>query len=517
MKHDADAPGAQMDPCRPDGGPSSDDLLTALLEVIPDFVYFKDRERRFVRVSRPFEALLGRPISEILGRRDEELFPPDVAAATVLDDEAVLAGDAIVDRIEGGELPTGERWVSTTKVPWRDADGRIIGLMGISRDITASKRRVDAMQRAFQRALRLETLGRLAGGVAHDFNNLLMIILGSAEELAEGLSRQQPAHGLAEMVIDAARQARGLTRQLLRFSRREPGPTQSVYVDRVLVDLHTMLVRLMPDDIDVHLACSPAEPVSIDPVRLQQAVFNLALNARDAMPGGGRLTLSTAPAIEQGRSGVTLVVRDTGEGLDPAIRGSMFEPFSSTKPEGLGTGLGLSVVGAIVDEMQGRIRVESAPGEGTAFHLWFPVAEAASPDHPRQPPHDAARANAVLLIDDDDGVRRSIARMLVRMGHAVHEAGDITEAVEAAGEQRFDLVITDVILREGTGVDVVEALRLLQPGVPVLYVSGFTDDVFSRRGIRPRELELLLKPFTHRELHARIERVLKRAKTAERP
>ncbi len=487
---------------------SSDDLLAALLEAIPDFVYFKDTERRFVRVSQPFADMFGRPLSEILGRRDEDLFPPEVAAETVPDDEAVLRGETIVDRIEGGALPTGERWVSTTKVPWRDADGRIVGLLGISRDITASKRRVDAMQREIQRAVRLETLGRLAGGVAHDFNNLLTVILGAADEIATALPEDDALHGLAELAREAAEQARGLTRQLLRFSRREPEPRQAVRIDHALTDLRDMLVRLLPDDIELALACRPVPSVAIDPVRLQQAVLNLALNARDAMQGGGRLSIDVSPALHGRQRGVALSVSDTGRGLDPEMQSLMFEPFYSTKPEGLGTGLGLTVVGQIVDEVGGTIEVQSAPGCGTMFRLWIPSTAG---QHAHREPVGAQEAAAVgtaLLVDDDPMVRRSVARMLRRMGYAVSECDGVEQAMEVAGQQPLDLVVTDVILRVGTGVDVGEGVRALQPEVPVLYISGFTDDVFQRRGLRPSTLELLLKPFTQQELQQRIEQLV---------
>ncbi len=491
---------------------SSDDLLAALLSTIPDFVYFKDTERRFVRASLPFAAMFDRPLDEILGRRDEDLFPPEIAATTVPDDESVLRGESIIDRIEGGELETGERWVSTTKMPWRDADGRVRGLLGISRDITASKQRVDTMQREYQRALRLETLGRLAGGVAHDFNNLLMVILGSAEEMLETLPEDNALHGLAELIMEAGGQARGLTRQLLRFSRRESGVRRALRIEHVLADLHGMLVRLMPDDIEVVLDCTPCPQVAIDPVRLQQAVLNLALNARDAMSNGGRLTLGTRPARHGQRQGATLSVRDTGAGLDPALQARIFEPFVTSKSIDVGTGLGLTVVSEIIDEVDGHISFESIPDRGTVFHLWMPVAQTPAAAPTDDAAAGVANAETVLLVDDERLVRRSVARMLWRLGYRVLEAADAVEAVQAARAHGIDLVVSDVILRGCTGPDVVDAIRALRPGVPVLYISGFTDDVFQRRGIKPDALELLLKPFTHTELQARIEQLLARAR-----
>ncbi len=506
----------------------TDDLLDTLLESIPDFVYFKDRSRRFVRASVAFERLFERPIEEILGCRDEDLFPPEVVAVSSADDRRVIGGEAIVDRIEGGVITPGtERWVSTTKIPWRDVAGEVVGLLGISRDITQSKKRFDELSQEVMRAKRLDFLGRLAGGIAHDFNNLLMVILVAVQELVGRLADDPDYLRDARAIEDAATNAQVLIQQLLSFNRTKSSSQHPVDVNAAIEGLTGTIERLLPSDIALELELGEVDvPIWIDPGQFTQVLLNLIVNARDAMPRGGTVSLSTQvlePTDPEGTRSVRVSLQDTGVGMTEQTRARIFEPFFTTKSEGRGMGLGLATVISILEsgEHAASIDVDSTPEQGTTFVLTFPAVNAPMPLREGAPSDADVRSleGTVLLIDDHQGVRRAVAKMLRRCGLTVLEASNGEQAAALTKEHHddIDLLLSDVILRDETGPEVVQRLRELRPRLPVVYMSGFSSHVFDKRGIELSSDPLLVKPFTQALLRRRVADVLPSEQHAPSP
>ena len=357
---------------------------------------------------------------------------------------------------------------------------------------------------------RMEVVGTLAGGIAHDFNNQLTAILGFTELLLQSLGDAAAQSRLKE-IKNAAQRSAALTRQLLAFSRRRPLKIEPLDLNVVVSTVSELLQRLLPEDVTWQLELQPALPVILgDAQQLENVLTNLAVNARDAMPDGGRLTITTGaievteedlrrdPSMKPGMYAL-LTVTDTGGGMDDAIKAHVFEPFFTTKEVGKGTGLGLAMVYDVVQHMRGVIRFHSEPGRGTAFRLYFPATTQAVP--PRQETIPAAqprRQGTVLVVEDDKGVRDLIAQALAAHGYTVFAAASAEEAQRCAAHMPAppDFVIVDVVLPDGSGPDLVTALDLRDAGV--LFISGY-----SRKNIDDHRLEdnhLLEKPFSIREL-----------------
>ncbi|MEM9458674.1 MAG: PAS domain-containing protein [Myxococcota bacterium] len=507
-----------------EAGPPGAMLLDALLQSIPDFVYFKDRQRRFVRAGKAFEGLFARPLDEIIGRRDEDLFPPEVAAETSADDRRVIDGDSVVDRIEGGAVgPAGECWVSTTKIPWRDASGDVVGLLGISRDITQSKKRFDELQEEVMRSKRLELLGRLAGSIAHDFNNLLMVIFVAAQELSGRLQDDPDYLEDAKTIEEAVGSAQALIQQLSSYNRPKSFSQQPVDVNASIEGLEGTIKRMLPKDVTLELDLGEVDvPIWIDPSQFAQVVLNLAVNARDAMPRGGTLCIGSQVVEPEGEDAgrcVCVTIADTGTGMSEETKTRIFEPFYTTKVDGRGMGLGLATVMSVLKagEREASIEVDSTLGEGTTFRISFPAVNALMPHRSSAPVAvDAVPLEGtVLVLDDQQAVRTAVGKMLRRCGLSVVEASDAREAVALVKEHRgqIDFLLSDVILRDETGPDVARMVHVEQPELPVVYMSGFSNHVFAQRGIEVDPGELLVKPFTEAMLRRRIQGLVRTART----
>ncbi|MEW5743121.1 MAG: ATP-binding protein [Myxococcota bacterium] len=386
--------------------------------------------------------------------------------------------------------------------------------------VQADAQRRAAEERANQ-AQRLEAIGRLAGGVAHDFNNLLVVIMAWADLLPNAKTDAQRKEGI-DAIRQASAQAAQLTRQLLSFARREVVRPTAVDLDAVVASALKSLRRLLPDDVSLEHRPSTAGVARalVDEGQLGQVLFNLAANARDAMPSGGALTLSTtvlapheAPAEAPSRdaSWAALTVADTGVGMDEATRARAFEPFFSTKERGRGTGLGLASVFGVVTQANGWVKVDSAPGRGTRITVAFPLApvELEAPVLAAAPPSDMPRAR-VLLAEDDPAVRVAMARALREAGLEVLEAGDVDEALTLA--RRFSepihLLLTDGVM-PGTATHVLlDGFKKLFPSAPVLVCSGYVEEELLRRGIAEGAVPVLSKPFTSEALVARVRELL---------
>ncbi len=372
-------------------------------------------------------------------------------------------------------------------------------------------------------AQKMESVGRLAGGLAHDINNYLAAIAAQSELVRMKAEPESSTAKRMDAVLATTRRAGALIERLLAFSRRQPARPEPVHIGAVLDDLDAMLRRLLGEDIELEIRTAPdLWPVEIDASQLEQIVLNLAVNAREAMPRGGNITLEAKnrPAGEKLREpqtdSVALTVRDTGHGIPESLRQKIFDPFFTTKEE-THSGLGLATVLGIVEQNGGRVEVEST-GDGTTFEVRLPRSHK-TPAEPHHQPTDRelppGKGSEILLVEDNVELRRSTHDLLRAWGHSVTPVGDGEEAVRIfeGNETRFDLVITDVVMPGLGGREVVERLRQTDPALRVLYISGHTDDVVLRHGLEAGRIDLLQKPFSARQLAERVRAALDRPAT----
>jgi two-component system cell cycle sensor histidine kinase/response regulator CckA len=630
----------------------------ALIDLIPDSAWLKDLTGRYVLVNASFAAAVNRPKDEVIGRRDEDLFPPDVAARfRRRDDQAIARGEPVVTEELIG-VGDAARWFETIARTVSDADAIVIGTSGVARDVTSRKeaeaalRASEAQLRAvfeesplgisltnadgfivhsnaryqrmvgysadelrhmkfselspiaeasensvlfrdlmagrrasyiiekvyrrksgetlsvrvtaapvrddrgrvayavgmvedvtemreteavlrdrdeqFLQAQKMESIGRLAGGVAHDFNNLLTVIIAHAEFLrADGTDPAEWREDV-DQIADAALRASTLTRQLLAFGRKQLLQPRAVNLNEIVENLVPMLRRSLGEDVRLRTSLTDdLPPVHADPGQIEQVLLNLAANARDAMPGAGTLVLSTrlatatdGPAVAATAEicivpRVVLSMSDTGVGMDAIVAGRAFEPFFTTKEPGRGTGLGLSTVYGIVRQSGGTITLDTHVGEGTTFTICLPV------DHEQAGaidelggvrPAATEGGDIILLVEDERAVRRLATRILSRHGYRVIEASCGADALQFATESpgAIGLLLTDVVMPEMSGSELAAAMRGLQPDIDVLYMSGYTDDEVFQRGLLPRGMSFLPKPFTGSALLAAVRRQLDR-------
>lgn len=379
------------------------------------------------------------------------------------------------------------------------------------------------LEQQFHQAQKMEAVGRLAGGVAHDFNNLLTAITGYSQLLLSSLPPNDPSRGDIEEIKKAGDRAATLVGQLLAFSRRQTREPKVLDLNGVIRNLESLLRRLIGEDIQfmTHLAPDLGR-VRADPGQLEQVIMNLVVNARDAMPQGGRLTISTANVSLSAtrarsrypaRSGphVVLSISDTGMGMSPEVQAHLFEPFFTTKEPGKGTGLGLPTVYGIVTQSGGNIEVETAPGVGTSFRIFLPrVDSPVSPETPR-PSGEAGRGSeTVLLAEDDQSVRQLVQKILQRGGYTVLEAVDGEQAIQLCCNYpgRIHLLITDVVMPRMSGMDLARQIRALRPDLHVLLVSGHTESGVRRRGVTDPNTIVLQKPFEPDALLRRVRELL---------
>ncbi len=504
---------------REDALRASEARFRALTEHAADMILVFDAEGRVQYWSRSAEEALGWAAPEVMGRSlaDLGLVHPDDLP---LLEEAQQGADASLH----GLLPVTIRYRHRDGT-WRLVEGSarnlldqpaVRGVVVNARDVT-EQRRLEEQSRQGQK---LESIGRLAGGVAHDFNNLLTVILGCAAGIREAQADGRPVDPEdVEQIQEAGERARDFTTQLLAFARKQVISPSPLDLNTVVRSSERLLRRVIGEDI--RLEVNPQEGLWLtlcDPGQMEQLLLNLAANARDAMPRGGTLVIETRNAVvEPGASGsspsewVHLVVRDSGAGMSPEIQERIFEPFFTTKELGKGTGLGLATVHGIVTQNGGRVLVESRPGHGTTFEIRFPRTHAVAEVEPR-PVGPAARTGdeTILVVEDDPRVRAVTVRALRGAGHRVLVASDGPEALAVAEQWdgTLHLVVTDVVMPGMSGKAVVESLRRKRPGLRALFVSGYPQEVIARRGVLDGGIEFLAKPFTPATLAARVRAVL---------
>jgi two-component system, cell cycle sensor histidine kinase and response regulator CckA len=410
------------------------------------------------------------------------------------------------------------RWVSGAGRVHLGEHGEPVRAVGISLDITERH----TLEEQYRQAQKMEAIGRLAGGVAHDFNNLLTAILGYTELLLADLAPDDPHQTDVGEIQKAGLSAAGLIRQLLAFSRKQIIEPTLLGLNAVVADMRAMLQRLIGEDVRVTLALRPdLAPVMADRGQVEQIVMNLALNARDAMPGGGRLTIETANVeldedypkahleVKPGRY-VVLTVTDTGTGISPEVQARLFEPFFTTKEPGKGTGLGLATVQGIVSRTGGSVAVYSEVGRGTAFKVYFPRADAA--EMVVEAPLPARRrdgAQTVLVVEDAGGLRELAKRLLERQGYTVLVAANADEAIQLFEQSAsIDVLLTDVVMPGGSGPELIKRLVERRPALKVIYMSGYTEEAIVQHGVLNPGIAFLHKPFTSETLGRKVREVL---------
>jgi PAS domain S-box-containing protein len=549
-------------------------FLDSIIENIPLVVFVKNADDlRYERFNRAGEELVGHPRERLIGKNDTDFFPPEVAAYFMERDREVLRTRTMIDVAETPlQTPQGQRWLHSRKIPILDATGEPRYVLGISEDITEKRRAEEALREAHrqleqrvdertaeltklnadlrqeiaerqraQEALRrseeelrqsqkMEAIGRLAGGIAHDFNNLLSIILSYSSMMMESVSPADPLRADAEQIAIAGQRARDLTRQLLAFSRRQMMRPEVLDLREVVQGLEPMLRRVLGEDIDLVIAPSKcAALVKADPGQIQQIIMNLVVNARDAMPDGGKLRIETSEVVLDEKdvahrvgSGakvgphVVLSVSDSGAGMDYATQARVFEPFFTTKPQGKGTGLGLSTVLGIVQQSGGHVTVESAPGRGATFRLFLPRTEEARGSVTPAPARAAATGaprggSETILLVEDEGQLRVLARDILRgAGYQVLDAPNAAEALRLAERHAgpVHLLLTDIVMPHVGGRELTRRLAVTRPRVRVLYMSGYTDDAIVQHGVADPNVSFLQKPITPDALLRKVRETL---------
>ncbi len=499
-----------------------EERFRSLLERSSELTLVLDREGVVTFATPASVALIGLEPEQLVGRNAIEMVHPDEAAIAR---EALGAVRVRPGATWRGELrvvrPDGRTALLQTEARNLLDVTAVRGVVVNTRDVTEQRR---AEERYLQ-AQKLETVGRLAGGVAHDFNNLLVVILGYAQLLEEGLRAGQASLDDLAEIRKAGERARDLTRQLLAVGRRQVVAPQVVDLNGVLRDAERLLRRVVGEDVDMAVVAAPdLWPVKADPSQIHQVVLNLVVNARDAMPQGGKLTLETSNAdldegFERAHPGIPagphamLAVSDTGTGLSPEARAHLFEPFFTTKAAGAGTGLGLATVYGIVKQAGGYIWVSSELGHGTTFEIYLPRSgEAFEPEAPRPVVRARRPGETVLVVEDESGVRGLTVRALAAAGYRVIEAAGGREALEraAATAGAIHLLLTDVVMPDMSGPRLAEALRTVRPDVRVLYTSGYTENTIVHHGVLDPGVDFLAKPFTPSALEDKVRQVLER-------
>ena len=493
-------------------------LMSLMLDSIKDYAMFVlDQTGRVATWQVGAEHVFGYSGEEMLDEPAAPLFDMTPEQFAALIGEADRLGHA--EREGTCRRRDGAKFIgATTLRPLvaEEEDAAPPGLVAVTRDVTEQRN----LEARLQQGQKMEAIGQLAGGIAHDFNNQLTAIMGYADALGSTLAGDPAREEEIEQIQRATERAAALTRQLLAFSRRQFTRPTPVSLSRLVAELLPMLRRVIGEHVTiVEESARDLSAVFGDRSQLEQIVVNLAVNARDAMPKGGRLVIRTTMAsvdqafaageIAPGRY-VLLEVSDTGIGMDAATMARIFEPFFTTKEFG-GTGLGLATVYGIVKQMAGAIRVESEPGRGSTFRLYFPETHEREAERPEPIIGEAPGGHeTILVLEDDDGVRSFLRDSLERHGYRVLIADQpaVARSLAETFTDRIDLLIVDVVLPGTTGTEFARELADVRPGLPVLYISGYADAVLARQGTRPKASNFLQKPFSAAEVLKRIRRLL---------
>lgn len=515
--------------------PEGSGILGGVFSVLSESVLIFDLEGQCVWLN-PNAAEAFSQDAELLGRRWQDLPREDLLRRVFLEswDTALERGTPVRGTL-AQPGPGHLRHFELTLSPVRGKDGSIQALVAVLADVT-DRRQMQETLRQTEEQLRhvqkVDALGKLAGGIAHDFNNLMTVVNGYSDLLLQslpqegeaGASEPESTRALVQEIRKAGQKAAMLTQQLLAFSRKQTSQRKPLDMNQVVLDMEKMLRRSLPGPFDLQTSLSPDMPQAVgDPGQLAQVLMNLVLNARDAMPRGGRIRIRTFVAHLDGTEVSlmlspgpgrfpSLTVEDEGLGIGPEIRNRLFEPFFSTKEKGKGTGLGLSTVYNILKETGGGIALESQPRVGSAFTVHFPAAEGGEGAEKRTfgevAPKTSRQSASILVVEDEDPVRRLVASILRGEGYHVVEAESGAKALQAFSAQAVDLVLTDIIMPGMSGRELIEALQSLRPSLKVVFMSGYIDDETFVEGLGEGRTPFLPKPFSPQDLTARIREAL---------
>ncbi len=495
---------------------ASEARLRVLVEQLPAILWTVDSSLRFTSALGAGLTRVGLSAKEIVGKTMAEFFETT--------DESFLPIASHRRAVKGEPATFHLQWRGASYAchaePLRGSDADSSGAICMALDVTDRKN----LEEQLRQAQKMEAVGRLAGGIAHDFNNLLMVIQGYAELLTDRLKPGDPLRRNAEQIQEASQRATSLTRQLLAFSRKQMLAPSILNVNSVLADMEKILRRLIGEDIELAAVSTPNPwSVKADRSQIEQVILNLAVNARDAMPKGGKLTIETAniefdnrnartPAVVAPGSYVMMAVTDNGCGMDAETQAHIFEPFFTTKEKGKGTGLGLATVYGIVKQSGGYVWMYSEVGKGTTFKVYLPrVEEPAAPKEPKSEPEPVVKGTeTILLVEDEQGVRELAKEYLELSGYRVLVAKDGSAAIKTAAEYAgaIDLIMTDVVMPGISGRELASKISTLRRGIRVVYMSGYTDQAIVHHGILDSEVMLLQKPFTLSALAAKLREAL---------
>lgn len=501
---------------------ASEERFRQLAENIAEVFWLSDPDRRtMIYVSPAYESIWGRERVEVYADPHqwlESIHPDDRQRVTAALASLSTEGYAETYRIV---RPDGSlRWIRDRAFPVTDETGVVYRLAGVADDVTERR----ALEEQLRQSQRLESVGKLTGGVAHDFNNLLTVILGNAELLTEALAGDPETHELAEMIVNAAQRGADLTQRLLAFARKQALEPQAVDVNELIERLDGLLRRTLGEHVTIDMQCgADLYQALVDPGQLETALLNLAINARDAMGASGRLTIATENCVVEPAPGadgmglppghyLRLSVADTGSGIAPEHLDRVFEPFFTTKAAGKGTGLGLAMVYGFIKQTGGDVRLDSVPGRGTRVDLFLPRAEIAplaqvAKEHSRV----VGGSARILLAEDDELVLRYAKGQLAALGYDVLEARDGPAALDILrNRDDIDLLFTDVVMSGGmSGPELADAATAVRPALKVLYTSGYSDDAVVRHGRLRPGAHLLQKPYRSSELASAIREALR--------
>jgi len=490
-----------------------------LLDRAKDVIMVRGLDRRIRYWNRAAETIYGIPREQAIGKRVEDIVVYDDPIAFEAADAEVFnkgewSGRLQQTAADGKTITVDGHWTLL-----RDERGNPVGVLKIHTDVSE---RVD-LERRLAQSQKLEVIGQLTGGIAHDFNNLLTVIVGNADALADELQHQADILPLVEMIRTAGERGAELTSHLLAFARRQALQPKSIQPNKLIDGMRNLLRRTLGENIELAVQHAPGvATVSVDPAQFESALLNLCINARDAMPGGGRLMIETSNVVldenyAQQRVDVApgdyvqISISDSGTGMSAADVARAFEPFFTTKARGKGTGLGLSMVYGFVKQSGGHVGIYSELGHGTVVSLYLRQASGPSEPYVRvEPGNIAGRGQRILLVEDDDLVRAHAIKLLESLGYGVVAASNGPEALEQLQQGvACDLLFTDVIMPGGmTGPKLAEAARALRPGLPVLYTSGYTENAIVHHGRVDAGVNLLHKPYRKQELAAKLFAVL---------
>ena len=500
-----------------------EELFRLITENAADMIAVVSADGRRIYNSPSYGRALGYTHEELEKTKAfEQIHPDDRQKVVAAAEEAKRTGVGL--RLEYRVRHKDGTWrtLESTASAVRSTRGEIEKLVVVNRDITERK----YLEQQLYLSQKLEAVGRLSGGVAHDFNNLLGVIIGYSEVMQRRMKPEDPFREPIDEILKAGKRAAALTQQLLAFSRKQVLEPKILELNTVVTEVEKMLGRLIGEDVELKIVLSPQnERVKADRGQLEQVIMNLAVNARDAMPQGGKLTIETAGAelteddirrhsyhIVPGRY-VVLRVRDTGCGMDAEVQSHIFEPFFTTKASGKGTGLGLATVYGVIKQSGGYIWVESELGKGTQFQIYLPRVDASVPqaEEVKAPLEQTPGNRTILVVEDEESLRKLTRATLQDLGYTVLEAADAGEAIEIAkrASPEIDLLLTDVVMPGMSGRELAGALAPSFPAMKILYMSGYTDGAVAVRGVLESGILILRKPFTRDQLMRSVENALR--------